>query len=299
MAWKMARSTVIFILVVILFIFILLLPKELEINWHGGQKFDADYPFTFELYKENINEFITHFQTEKGFGTTTAGTPLTEHIERYLKRSLKIVLPAFLLSMVLGTLIGMLLFYVRNKKSGRIFSFFSWTIASIPDFFLYISVQYILIKAMHNGFLKFNLFNSDDWYSFIIPCISVTLFPLFHMVKVTALAMENEVGEDYVRTAQSKGLTKKRVISHMFWNAWASIVNQSHMIMLYILSSLPIIEKLSNYHGAGYQFLESILNHDNVLALLFFLPFLLLMYAVVLIAQFARERLLPKDVGSV
>lgn len=296
--WKIARNTIIFLIVIILFILILLLPKEREIEALGGIRFVADYPFTFELYKENISTFINHFQEEKGFGTTTAGMPLTEFMQRFLIRSLKIIAPAFVLAMMFGTVLGVLLFYFRSKKRGRIFSFFTWVFASIPDFFLFITLQYILILLMQNGFPKFNLFNDDDWYSFIIPCLSLTLFPLFHMVKVTAVAMENEMGEEYIRTAESKGLTRRRVIGHIFWNAWATIVNQSQMVMLYILSSLSIIEKLSNYNGAGYQLLESILKNDSVLALLFFLPFLILMYLVVMLAQFARDRFLPKDVNN-
>ncbi len=298
MMWKIARNTIIFLIVIILFILILLLPKEREIEALGGIRFVADYPFTFELYKENISTFINHFQEEKGFGTTTAGMPLTEFMQRFLIRSLKIIAPAFVLAMMFGTVLGVLLFYFRSKKRGRIFSFFTWVFASIPDFFLFITLQYILILLMQNGFPKFNLFNDDDWYSFIIPCLSLTLFPLFHMVKVTAVAMENEMGEEYIRTAESKGLTRRRVIGHIFWNAWATIVNQSQMVMLYILSSLSIIEKLSNYNGAGYQLLESILKNDSVLALLFFLPFLILMYLVVMLAQFARDRFLPKDVNN-
>lgn len=298
MMWKIARNTMIFLTVIILFILILLLPKEREIEALGGIRFVADYPFTFELYKENISTFINHFQEEKGFGTTTAGMPLTEFMQRFLIRSLKIIAPAFVLAMMFGTALGVLLFYFKSKKRGRIFSFFTWVFASIPDFFLFITLQYILILLMQNGFPKFNLFNDDDWYSFIIPCLSLTLFPLFHMVKVTAVAMENEMGEEYIRTAESKGMTRRRVIGHIFWNAWSTIVNQSQMVMLYILSSLSIIEKLSNYNGAGYQLLESILKNDSVLALLFFLPFLILMYLVVMLAQFARDRFLPKDVNN-
>ena len=298
MMWKIARNTIIFLTVIILFILILLLPKEREIEALGGIRFVADYPFTFELYKENISTFINYFQEEKGFGTTTAGMPLTEFMQRFLIRSLKIIAPAFVLAMMFGTALGVLLFYFKNKKRGRIFSFFTWVFASIPDFFLFITLQYILILLMQNGFPKFNLFNDDDWYSFIIPCLSLTLFPLFHMVKVTAVAMENEMGEEYIRTAESKGMTRRRVIGHIFWNAWSTIVNQSQMVMLYILSSLSIIEKLSNYNGAGYQLLESILKNDSVLALLFFLPFLILMYLVVMLAQFARDRFLPKDVNN-
>lgn len=298
MAYRLLRDTIIFVAVVVLFMLILLLPREMEIEHHGGLKFTAGYPFTFQLYKENVNEFIDYVKENKGFGRTTAGTPLTKHVQRYILRSLKIVLPAFLIAMTVGTTIGVLLFTIRNKKRGRILTFLAEMFASIPDFFLFIAIQYLLILAIHRGFPRFDLYNSDHWYSFIIPCISLTLFPLFHMIRLTVTTMNNEAGEDYVQTAQSKGMSKWRVIRHVFANSWVTVVNQAQMVMLYILSSLPIIEKLANYHGAGYQLLESILTNENILALLFFLPLLLLMYVVVVIAQLARGRLLAKDVGE-
>src|SRR5699024_8219211 len=125
--------------------------------------------------------------------------------------------------------------------------------------------------------------------------ISLTLFPLFHMVKVTMVALENEVGEEYVRTALSKGMKGNRVLIHMLGNGFPTIVNQSQTVMLYIISSLPIIEKLSNYKGAGYQFLDSVFAYDHVRALLFFLPFLIIMYIIVMLTQFTREVFLPED----
>jgi len=296
--WSFVRSTAVFLVVVILFMLILLLPREMAIEPKGGIKFTASYPFTLDLYQENVTAFIDHLQEEKGFGATPAGTPLTEHVQRYVQRSLKIVLPAFMIAMIFGTIIGMFLFMIRHKKHGRLLTFLSEMLASIPDFFLFISIQYILILAMHRGLPNFNLYNSDDWYSFIIPCLSLTLFPLFHMIRLTVATMDNESGEDYVQTAQAKGMTKWGVIKHVFWNAWETIINQAQMVMLYILSSLPIIEKLANYHGAGYQLLESILNNENILALLYFLPFLLLMYLIVIISQFARGRMVAKEVSE-
>jgi len=295
---RLLRDTVIFLAVGIVFMLILLLPREMEIEHQGGLVFTAGYPFTLELYKGNIDAFIDYVKEEKGFGTTAAGTPLTKHVQRYILRSLKIVLPAFFIAMTVGTTIGVLLFTIRNKKRGRILTFLAEMFASIPDFFLFIAIQYLIILAIHRGFPPFELYSSDQWYSFIIPCLSLTLFPLFHMVRLTVTTMNNEAGEDYVQTAQSKGMSKWRVIGHVFANSWVTIVNQAQMVMLYILSSLPIIEKLANYHGAGYLLLESILNNDNVLALLFFLPLLLLMYVVVIISQLVRGRLLEKDVNE-
>lgn len=296
--WKAFRQTIIFLFVIIVFLLILLLPKEMEVTHISGLKYKADFPFELTIYMENITEFISYFREEKGFGTTPGGVPLAEEMFRFLKRSLKIIIPAFLLSMTIGILIGMSLFYFRKTRLARLLSFLSWTFTSIPDFFLFISVQYLIIIAMRYGLPSFHMYSSDDWYSFIFPCICLSIFPLFHMVKVTIVSMENEVGEEYVRTAISKGMTDRRVMEHMFWNGWSTIVNQSQMVMLYIISSLPIIEKLSNYKGAGYQLLVSIFSYDHVRSLLLFLPFLILMFFVVIVAQFAREWFLPKDVDK-
>src|SRR5690625_2007991 len=285
--------------VIVLFVLILLLPKDIEITKKDGLVYEAEYPFTIVIYKENINEFIQYFKNEKGFGTTSGDVPLTAHMVGFLKRSIKIIIPAFMLSLTIGTALGVLMFYIRNKKRGRVLSFVLWVFDSVPDFFLFIAIQFLLTLAMKQGFPKFNLYSSDDWYSFIIPCISLTVFPFFHMVKLTATTMEIEVGEEYVRTALAKGMTKQRVLVHIFWNACSAIINQSHIILLYILSSLPIIEKLSNYNGAGYQLLESVLNNEAVRAVVFFLPFLILLYIVVFFAQLIRKWLLPKDVMEV
>src|SRR5690625_4630908 len=110
--WSIVRSTIVFLAVVILFMLILLLPREMDIEPKGGIKFTASYPFTFDLYKENVNAFIDHLKEEKGFGRTPAGTLLTEHVQRYVQRSLKIVLPAFMIAMIFGTMIGTFLFTI-------------------------------------------------------------------------------------------------------------------------------------------------------------------------------------------
>src|SRR5690625_5280962 len=151
MVFQFLRQTTIFLGVVICFVLILLLPREMDIEGLGGIKFEASYPFTIELYKENIMSFIRHLKVEKGFGTTAAGTPLVKFIQKYFIRSLKIVFTAFFLAMIIGVSLGLVTFYLRRKRSGRFFSFVTAILTSIPDFFLFIAIQYVLITAMNQG----------------------------------------------------------------------------------------------------------------------------------------------------
>ncbi|WP_217587573.1 ABC transporter permease subunit [Lentibacillus saliphilus] len=296
---RLLRNSIVFPLVIVGFVLLLLLPKNVDVQQEGALSFSADYPFTFDLYKRNIEQFIGHLWTEKGFGETRSGVPLTEHGERYLKRSMKVIVAAFGLSMVLGSLLGVWFFFLRDKWLGKLFSSLGWALASIPDFFLFIICQYGLILLMQKGFPEFNLFSSDDWYSFIIPSLALTIYPLFHMIKMTLVTMDHESSQEYVRTVLSKGMTRSRTTVHIFWNALSTILNQSHMVLLYILSSLPIIEKLSNYNGAGYQLLESILDDEVIWAFMFFLPFLAMMFIVMVLVELARIWLLPRDVSHV
>lgn len=299
MWWEIVKSLLVFVLIVVGFILLLLLPREMSVTHHGGLVFTAEYPFTLELFRENIVAFIQHFQTEKGFGLNRYGVPIVEEVQKFLKRDLYIIIPAFLLSIIFGILLGIVQFYFRNRFFGRVQSFFSWIFSSIPDFFFFIAVQYLLIKLFHLGFPRFSLYGNDHWYNFFVPMIALTIFPLIHMTKYTAAALENEVGQDYLRTARAKGLQTISVLKHMLKNCLYSLFNQIQFIMLYILSSLPIIEKLSSYQGAGYHLLGSILAHDDVSALAYMLPFLAFMFVTVLFSKMVRFWTVPQRSGEI
>ncbi|RTR31819.1 ABC transporter permease subunit [Robertmurraya yapensis] len=298
MGWDLLKSFLVFLLIVVGFIFILLLPREMEITHHGGLVFTADFPFTFDLFKEKVQDFIHHFQTEKGFGENKMGVPILEELQTFLQRDLHIIIPAFFLAIFFGMILGIIQFYFREKWVGRIQAFLSWIFSSIPDFFFYIGLQYILIKLVANGYLQMNLFGNDDWYSFILPMIAVTIFPMLFMMKFTSTSLENEVGQDYLRTARSKGLQRLFILKHMLWNCWPSILNQAQFVMLYILSSLPIIEKLSSYQGAGYHLLDSIFKNEDVRSLAFMLPYLVFMFATVVLSKLVKHWLVPIKSGA-
>ena len=114
------KNLLIFLFILLGFILILLLPREREITVLAPVVMQADYPFTLELYKERIDNFISHFKAEKGFGDARTGIPISEEVKRLFGRSLKIIVPAYVISMVLGTLCGIVHFYFRQKKKGKI-----------------------------------------------------------------------------------------------------------------------------------------------------------------------------------
>jgi oligopeptide transport system permease protein len=292
------KKLFIFLLVLASFLLILLLPREPVIHQPSAFHIEMDYPFSAEAYKNKIQSFFQFIQKENGFGESRTGRKVSEETILYMKRSLGIILPAFFISMAAGILAGIAKFSLRLRMRGKIQEALSWLFSSVPDFFLYMSLQYILIKLIQLGFPQITLYGHEHWYSFLLPMISLTLFPFIHMVNFTAAAMDKESGEDYIRTAYSKGLGKKRIYLHILFNCAGTLLNQAQFIMLYILSSLPIVEKLSGYEGAGNNLLKSILNYNDVSSFALMLPFLVLMFLTILASQSAKYLFMPKRSGG-
>lgn len=297
MLWNILKSSFILLFILLVFILLLLLPREMQIKHISGMVFEASFPFSLELYREKILDFMHHFQTNKGFGNVITGMPIIEEVKSLLPRDLLIIIPCFFMSMILGTVFGTLQFYYREKIIGKTLSIFSWLLSSIPDFFLFITIQYLMIKLMRAGLPHFSLYGQEHWYNFIIPTMAITLFPLIHMAKYVSMSLENEASQEYVRTSYSKGLLNIHVILHMLKNSLQGIMNQTQIVMIYILTSLPIIEKLSSYRGASYQLLESIQKNEDVRALAYMIPFLLIMFLTIVIMESLKRWVLPQIGG--
>jgi oligopeptide transport system permease protein len=84
----------------------------------------------------------------------------------------------------------------------------------------------------------------------------------------------------------------------MFKNSLNGLLNQTQVIMLYILTSLPIIEKLSSYRGAGYELLESILNNEDSRAIAYLIPFLVIMLLTIYLSETIKRGILPHYFGG-
>jgi oligopeptide transport system permease protein len=293
MFWKIVTHVFIFSILLLGFALLLLLPREIKIIPKGLSSFIAEYPFNLELIKSNIHHFINYIKEEKGLGHIRTGMKVSDSTILLFNRSLTIILPSFFVSIAAGLLLGAAQYRFREKFLGKILSFINWIFSAIPDFFLYIAIQYLLIKLIKAGFPNLDLYGNENWYSFILPMLALSLFPTVHIAKFLSFSLQNESTQDYIRTSYSKGMREWKVLLHMLKNSAAGLLHQTQIVMLYILTSLPIIEKLSNFRGAGYQLLESILDNQDNQALGLIIPFLLLMSAVIMVSQVIKSKLSP------
>ena len=93
----------------------------------------------------------------------------------------------------------------------------------------------------------------------ILPVMVLAVQPTFHLAKVTAGLLENELQRDYIQVAQSKGLDWRRVLGR---HAWANVLSPALITMgeamRLMIGGLVLVEAIFLWPGIGRILLYSL-----------------------------------------
>jgi oligopeptide transport system permease protein len=255
-AWRITKSFLFFLFIAVLLVLAVLFPRQPDIAVHGkAQTLDYGYEFSWEAYHHNIAMFVKDVTANKTLGVTRYNKPAEEELWPHLARSLKVIITAFLIILVFGVLKGIFDYYDRWNGWNIFGKGFTWLMQSIPDFFLIICLQWVII--FHFPFIK--LFGHEHWFSFLVAGLLAALYPLLYVARITSSSLGSEKGKPYIQVARSKGLSKEKVLwKHMLRNCTYPIVSNLPAVMLYLLSNLLIVEWLLDYRGAAYRMFQAL-----------------------------------------
>lgn len=265
---QVLKTLFFFIIVCVGLLLIALFPREPDVMAEGkAQKVEIVYEFSWKEYGENISGFFSHLVSEKSLGTTRYNNPVEEELFVYFGRSIKIILTAFFLSLLIGVIKGIYDFTNTNKKRNFLGNGSTWLLQSIPDFFLIIFLLWFILLNFQGA----NIMGHDEWYNFIFPSFLVSIYPAMYISRITSAAISNEVGQQYIQVAKAKGLTKDLVLyKHVLRNCAGTILTNVPTMMIFILSNLLFVEYLLDYRGAAYRLFQAfdfkrsiILGKDN------------------------------------
>ncbi|RSK26734.1 ABC transporter permease subunit [Bacillus sp. HMF5848] len=238
---------------------IILIPRQISVVYEKGE--EVHYEFTMQHYANNISEFITSIWQEHSLGKTRYENSVESELLIYFPRSLLIIIPSFILSIILGIAIGLRQFQTKHRRSYPVRKGVFWLLSSVPDFFLIICLIWIVILFVPN----FDIFGHEHSYAFVVPIILVTLYPMLYVAKITEVALEDEGEQLYVRFARAMGFTEAYVlIRHVLRNVYPSILNHFPTIMMYVLSNLLVVEWLLDYRGLTYRLFRAVDYTDKI-----------------------------------
>jgi peptide/nickel transport system permease protein len=202
---------------------------------------DKPIPEQFAIYVANL------FQGDFGRSITFNRSALDVVLER-VPATLALGLPSFLLSLLLGIPLGVLCARLRDSALDRTVMSWSLIFQSLPSFVLGIGLIVIfgvVLRALPT-------FGSDTWQHYILPLVTLTVYPLAILIRLTRSAMLDVLNDDYIRTAHAKGARGWRVLTHhALRNALIPIITVTGLQVAGILSGAAIIETVFAWPGIG------------------------------------------------
>ncbi|MBL8058329.1 MAG: ABC transporter permease [Anaerolineales bacterium] len=130
---------------------------------------------------------------------------------------------------------------------------------TVPPFWL--ALLMILFFAVELRW--FPTSGSERWNSVIMPAFVLSLGTMGRLVRLTRSAVLEIMGEDYIRTARSKGLQPRVIFfKHALRNAAIPLISVTTVQFGYMLGGAVIVETVFAWPGLGTLTAESIGRRD-------------------------------------
>jgi peptide/nickel transport system permease protein len=221
--------------------------------------------------------------------SVSTGQPVATELLRRLPASLELTLTALLLSVAVAIPLGVLAAVRQDTWIDQLCRFVVTAGVSLPTFFtglLLVYVFYFLLGVapaplgrldlMHiappqiTGFLVFDSLIAREWGTawsaakqLLLPSITLALFTLAPIARMTRASMLQALSSEYLRTARAAGLSRGRVLMvYAFRNALLPVVTTLGMVFSFTLGANVLVEKVFAWPGIGSFAIEALVVSD-------------------------------------
>lgn len=191
-----------------------------------------------------------------------AGTDVAEIIREPIRNSLVLLATAMIVTILSGLLIGFLSISSRMWRIRPLGLLFVAAGSSMPGFvlgaiLLALLVYQLLYAGSGTTLLPISGYGIDR--HLVLPVIVLSIQPAFHLAKVTAGLLENELQKDYIQVANSRGLTWGRLVRRHAWpNMLSPVLMTIGESMRLMVGALVIVEAIFLWPGIGRILLYSL-----------------------------------------
>ena len=218
----------------------------------------------YNLDKPLFTQFIMYLKglLKGDFGVSLKnGREISAIIGESFPISARLGLMAMLVALVCGTVFGSLAALTRNKLPDRVIVFFSTLFTAVPSFVL--ATLLLLVFCIRLGWVPVWDANSNNY---ILPVISLSAYPMAYITRLSKTSMLDALGQDYVRTARAKGVSKAKLIfKHALRNSLIPVITYAGPQIAYIITGSMVVETIFTIGGMGGKFVSAINNRDYTL----------------------------------
>lgn len=213
------------------------------------------------------------------FGTTVAGQPVSDELWRRIGVSLRLVLLGSLLGTVIGVVVGAWGAIRQYHFSDRAITVASLLVISTPTF---VVANLLILAALKvNSVLGFNLFEYtgettpnvtggagaqfvDRLQHLALPTFTLALGSIAGFSRYQRNAMLDVLGQDFIRTARAKGLTRRQaLVKHGLRTALIPMATLFAYGVGGLVTGALFVERIFGWHGMGEWVVQGITTQDT------------------------------------
>jgi len=228
----------------------------------------------FGLDKPATVQYVTWMgdvlQGDLGF-SIRHGKPVLDLILERFPVTMELAFVSLVIALVVGTTLGTLSAVLHNSfidLFGRLFALLGLAAPNflIGTLLIYVLSVYFGILPNAGNYVELTEDPVKNFEQIIFPAMTLGFSFSASVMRTTRSAMLEVLGEDYIRTARSKGLRSRTVITrHALRNAMIPVVTLAGVELGYLLGGAVIVEQIFALPGLGRLTLNAISQRDYAL----------------------------------
>ncbi len=274
-----------FILITVTFFMVKLIPGSpfTSEKMQAGNK-EAIYAY-YGLDKPVYQQYFIYMgnllQGDLGVSYKIRAISVNQIIATAFPYSLDLGLRSIVFALTMGILLGIIAAYRRGKAMDTITMIIAIIGTSVPSFIIGFFIQYVFAVKLQ----WFPVAQYESVLHTVLPTFALGLGMLATIAKSTRSSMFDVISSYFVKTADSKGLSKPRIIFvHQLRNALMPVVTLLGPIVASVITGTFVVENVFGIPGLGRHYVTSVQNLDYPLITgltIFFAMILIFMNLVV------------------
>lgn len=217
------------------------------------------------------------------FGTTVTGQPVSDELWRRIGVSLRLLVLGSVVGTVIGVVLGAWGAIRQYRLSDRFITLLSLLVLSAPTFVI---ANLLILAALNvNSILGVQIFEytgetapvpvGGAWDQFVdrlqhlaLPTFTLALGAIAGYSRYQRNAMLDVLGQDFIRTARAKGLTRGQALfKHGLRTALIPMATLFAYGVAGLVTGAVFVEKIFGWHGMGEWVVQGIATQDtNIIA---------------------------------
>jgi peptide/nickel transport system permease protein len=196
-----------------------------------------------------------------------SGQPVTTTLLGRLPATISLALASLVVALVIAVPLGIVSAVRSGSKLDSFATVFSQLGISIPDFWM--GIVFILVFSLTLGWLPPSGYvpftdSPFGWLERVImPAVTIGVVSGSILTRFVRSAMLEALSQDYTRTARSKGLAERTVITrHVLRNALIPVVTVTGLQLAFLLGGVIVVEVVFSWPGLGQLAIQAVSARD-------------------------------------